>query len=153
MTVDSPTPQPLRVDFYVLGEASDTGRLKLACRVVEKAYLAGQRVALLCADGADLQSLDELLWTFAEGSFVPHERAGASDAADAAQCPVILSAGVPPPMPVDIVVNLSPEVPPAWPGVGRIAEIVDGAEARRTAGRARFRHYRSIGVEPQTHNM
>ena len=36
----------LRVDFYVLEEASSAGRLKLACRLAEKAYLAAQ-VALV----------------------------------------------------------------------------------------------------------
>ena len=39
-------PDALRVDFYVLEEASSAGRLKLACRLAEKAYLAAQ-VALV----------------------------------------------------------------------------------------------------------
>ena len=33
-----------RVDFYVLAGSEARTRLKVACRIAEKAYLAGQRV-------------------------------------------------------------------------------------------------------------
>jgi DNA polymerase-3 subunit chi len=128
------------------------GRLKLACRVAEKAYLGGQRAALLCPDAAELALLDDLLWTFADGSFVPHERADGGDPASA-DCPVILTGGAAPAGPVEVLVNLGSELPPIWPGVQRIAEIIDGDEGRRAAGRQRFRHYRTLGIEPQSHHL
>lgn len=142
----------LRIDFYVLADGAEGGRLKLACRVAEKAYLAAQRVALLCPDAAELALLDDLLWTFAEGSFVPHEREEGL-ASGYADCPVILTAGAPPAGPIEVLVNLGLEVPPSWPGVQRIAEIIDGDDGRRTAGRQRFRHYRALGIEPQSHHL
>ena len=67
----------MRVDFYVLSEASAAARLKVACRIAEKAYLAAQSVLLWHSDRAELETLDELLWTFADTSFVPHEWLGA----------------------------------------------------------------------------
>jgi len=146
------SPPPLRVDFYVLGSATDDGRLRVACRLSEKAYLAAQRVAVLCPDAGERRILDELLWTFTEGSFVPHElEDGAAGAT--AECPVVISGGAAPAGPVEVLVNLGPELPPVWPGLQRIAEIIDAEEGRRAAGRRRFKHYRSLGIEPQSHNL
>ncbi|HVC29766.1 MAG TPA: DNA polymerase III subunit chi, partial [Steroidobacteraceae bacterium] len=65
--------QPPRVDFYVIEAAAPAARLRVACRLAEKAYLAGQRALIWHGERAELEVLDELLWTFAEGSFVPHD--------------------------------------------------------------------------------
>ena len=52
-----------RVDFYILDSADARERLKFACRVIEKAFEAEQRV-LVCFDSdADAGSFDDLLWT------------------------------------------------------------------------------------------
>ena len=63
-----PTP---RVDFYLAEAAGADVRLRLACRVAEKAYLAQQKVVVLLEDAESLRRFDELLWTFGDGSFVP----------------------------------------------------------------------------------
>jgi DNA polymerase IIIc chi subunit len=62
-----------RVDFYVLPGTEERARLKLACRIAEQAYLAGQRVFVWLDEPASCERFDELLWTFADRSFVPHE--------------------------------------------------------------------------------
>lgn len=142
--------QRLRVDFYVIEESAAAARLKLACRLAEKAYIASQRALIWHTERAELEMLDGLLWTFADGSFVPHEWL-ASDAA--AEAPVLLSAGSPPTAAFDFVVNLAADPPPFLHLTGRIAEIVDGDETRRRAGRVRFKTYRELGIEPATHNL
>ncbi len=140
----------MRADFYVLEQPAPEARLRLACRVAEKAYLAGQSVVVWHGDRAELERFDALLWTFADTSFVPHEWLG-----EAAEAPVRLSAGEAPAGAVGVLINLetAPE-PPPWAGQAeRIAEIIDGEPARREAGRARFRAYRELGYELQTHNL
>ena len=62
-----------RVDFYIIEDPSPAARLKLACKLAEKAYLASQRVLVWHTDPAELREFDELLWVFNDGSFVPHE--------------------------------------------------------------------------------
>ena len=62
-----------RVEFYVLPGTEERERLKFACRVAQKAYLAGQRVFVWLDDAAQLERFDELLWTFVDRGFVPHE--------------------------------------------------------------------------------
>ena len=140
----------LRVDFYIIEDAAPAARLKVACRLAEKAYLASQRALIWHTDRAELEALDELLWTFADGSFVPHEWLTPNAAA---QAPVLLSAGSPPTGPVDFVVNLAADAPPFLHLSRRIAEIVDGDEGRRQAGRARFKAYRELGIVPKTHTL
>jgi DNA polymerase-3 subunit chi len=100
-----------------------------------------------------------MLWTFNDGSFVPHEMllptgdslAGRSVAAS--DSPVLLSLGLTPSANVDIVINLSPELPTCLSQTRRVAEIIDGDDTRRRAGRARFKAYRELGVQPASHNI
>jgi len=150
-----PLPEPqspgLRVDFYVLEESSAAARLKLACRLAEKAYLAAQTALVWHTDVEELRAFDDLLWTFMDGSFVPHEMLTAG--ASSSESPVLLSAGTLPSEDVDIIINLAPEVPGCLARTRRIAEIVDGDEARRRAGRARFKAYRDLGIQPASHNI
>jgi DNA polymerase-3 subunit chi len=153
---------PQRVDFYVLAGGDARARLKFACRLAEKAYLARQRVLVWLEDVAALSSFDELLWTFSDRSFVPHERyEGTSPWQDA---PVLLACPAPPPsgsaaasqQPLaapDVLLNLASAVPEVAVQAGRVLEVIDSEPERLQAGRARFRHYRDRGLTPQTHQL
>lgn len=151
-------PSALRVDFYIIEEPSSSARLKLACKLAEKAYLASQRVLVWHTDPAELADFDEMLWTFNDGSFVPHEALPANGIPG--DTPVFLSAGVALAHTssglsanVDIIINLAPELPPCLAQTRRVAEIIDGDDTRRRAGRARFKAYRELGTQPASHNI
>src|SRR6478736_6340256 len=62
-----------QIDFYTLGENSRTLRMKAACQLAEKAVLAGERVLVWLQDAPALTAFHDLLWTFGDRSFVPHE--------------------------------------------------------------------------------
>jgi DNA polymerase-3 subunit chi len=145
----------LRVDFYVTEDSASTARLKLACRLAEKAYLANQTALVWDTDPEELETLDELLWTFMDGSFVPHDVLGNAEAGTGAgpESPVLLSSGAAPPADVDIIINLAPEIPACLARTRRVAEIIDGDEARRRAGRVRFKAYRDMGIQPASHPL
>jgi DNA polymerase-3 subunit chi len=145
-------PSALRVDFYIIEDPSSTARLKLACKLAEKAYLAAQSVLVWHTDPAELAAFDELLWTFNDGSFVPHE-ALPNSGVPGTESPVFLSAGVALSANVDIIINLAPELPPSLSWTRRVAEIIDGDDTRRRAGRARFKAYRELGAQPASHNL
>jgi DNA polymerase-3 subunit chi len=132
-------------------EAGESARLRLACRVAEKAYLAKQRVVVFSDDAALLPKFDELLWTFGDGTFVPHDvvtRDGAP--CDAA---VALTTGPLPADHSDVLINLGATVPAFADKFARIAEFLDGRPEVRAAGRERFKVYRGKSIEPQTHNV
>jgi DNA polymerase-3 subunit chi len=139
-----------RVDFYVTEGTAPRDRLRTACRVVEKAYLAGHTVLVWHTDLEELREFDELLWTFGDGTFVPHE---AITPAGFASAPVLLTSATTPAAGIDVLVNLAPEVPECVASAARIAEFIDGDPDRRQAGRARFRTYKDRGWTPTTHNL
>jgi DNA polymerase-3 subunit chi len=147
---DTPSTDGTRVDFYVTESTAPRDRLRTACRVVEKAYLAGHTVLVWHTDVEELREFDELLWTFGDGSFVPHEAITASWFATA---PVLLTSSPTPSSSFDVLVNLAPDVPACVSAAGRVAEFIDGDAERRQAGRARFRAYKDRGWTPTTHNL
>jgi DNA polymerase-3 subunit chi len=140
-----------RVDFYISEDAGADARLRLACRVTEKAYLARQKIVVLLDDADTLRRFDELLWTFGDGSFVPHDVVGAEGSA--CEAPVALTTAALPAAHADVLVNLSGGVPPFFAKFARVAEFLDARPEVRAAGRERFRTYRASSIEPQTHNV
>ena len=144
-------PGAQRVDFYVLAGTDELARLKFACRLAEKAYLAGQRVFVRLQDAMQLSSFDELLWSFADRSFVPHEPY--SEARQWLDTPVLLGCQNGPEVDYDVLLNLASEVPLGAERAARIIEIVDAEESRRQAARGRFRTYRDRELNPQTHHI
>jgi DNA polymerase-3 subunit chi len=142
---------PPRVDFYVSEESGDGARLRLACRIAEKAYLANQKVVVWLDDAETLRRFDELLWTFGDGSFVPHDSVGAAGAD--CEAPVALTTGPLPSAHGDVLLNLGGAVPPCFDQFARVAEFLDARPEVRAAGRDRFKTYRARAIEPQTHNV
>lgn len=140
-----------RVDFYLSAEAGEGARLRLACRVAEKAYLANQKVVCYSDDGALLPRLDELLWTFGDGSFVPHDTV--VKPGDPCEAPVALTTGPLPESHADVLINLAGSVPPFFEKFARVAEFLDARPEVRSAGRERYKAYRARQIEPQTHNV
>jgi DNA polymerase-3 subunit chi len=140
-----------RVDFYVLNSAAAKQRWTFACRLAEKAYLRDLRVVILSDTLGDAQALDDLLWTFNDRSFVPHQLCMAEQASDGTT-PVQLS--VEPVAPAaDLLVNLAARLPSHWERYPRIAEIIDADVERRRLGRERFKTYRDLNLTPQTHQL
>lgn len=140
------------IRFYTMNAAGGVSRLRHACALTEQAYLAGQRVLVWLNDAAQLGQFDQLLWTFGERAFVPHEPLAADPRM--AEAPVqlydgptldarVLDGGF------DTLVNLH-DVPAAEALRFReVIEVIDGDAACREAGRARFRFYREAGASPQ----
>jgi DNA polymerase-3 subunit chi len=101
-------------------------------------------------DAEELREFDELLWTFGDGSFVPHEALTASGFSSA---PILLTSAPTPEGGFDVLVNLAADVPACVAAARRVAEFIDGDPERRQAGRARFRAYKERGWAPATHNL
>ena len=145
----------MQVDFYVIDDPSVGARLKLACKLAEKAYLASQSVLIWHTEPDELKALDDLLWTFRDGSFLPHEMVTATTVTGdgTAAAPILLTAGTAPANDVDVLINLAPDVPACVAQSKRVIEIIDGDDNRRRAGRARFKAYRDRGLTPASHNI
>ena len=136
----------MRVDFYILPDPAPDARERLSCRLAEKAYKMGHTVYLHADSESQAQRLDDLLWTFRAGSFVPHARGGGQPS------PVLIGSGEAPGA-ADLLITLSAAVPAFYERFTRVAEIIDGNEDNKRAGRERFRFYRGRGLEPQSHHL
>jgi DNA polymerase III subunit chi len=135
-----------RVDFYILADLD--GAEPFTCRLTEKAYDQGHRIFIRARDAAQAQALDRLLWSFRQGSFLPHARSAA-----ATDEPIVLGvAGEAEPDRGDLLINLAADLPPQWHGFARLAEVVAG-EPALAAARRRFRHYREAGTDPHYHKL
>lgn len=138
-----------RVDFYVLAAAGEPSRWQFACRLTEKAYKLKNSVHILAPDAAAVERLDELLWTWHDGSFVPHDTLPNRSAA-----PVTIgSPEAALPADVDLLINLCDAAPEGIDAFPRVAEIVTSDEQTRLASRARFASYRDQGHTLETHKL
>lgn len=140
---------PTRVTFYVLEATDPTARLDFACRLAEKAYRLRHRVHAHLESSAMAREFDERLWTFRQGSFVPHEILG--DAPP--ESPVTIGISTEPAGGGDVLINLGREVPAFYRRFARVTEIIDGTADGRQAGRTRHQHYRQAGLAPETRRI
>ena len=160
------------VDFYIVDDASADAALRAACRIAQKAYSQGLRIYIILDSDDEASRLDDLLWTFQQDSFVPHERwHGASKASvqpgrkanPAAQSvaisatsttpKVLIGTTAQPPEPPELLINLGARVPECSAQCPRVVEIVAAEPHHRNAGRERYRAYREQGVPLRTHEV
>jgi DNA polymerase-3 subunit chi len=137
-----------QVDFYLLGESSP-GAAKLACRLALMALERNQNIFVITNSDTSAEQLDELMWQYPEGRFIPHARAGEPDSGKAPVNIGLLSSL----NPADVVINLCPEAVPQPERFSRVLEIVPYADNEREASRVKFRIYRNLGLDPQTHEI
>jgi DNA polymerase-3 subunit chi len=139
-----------RVDFYILKDAGATACVLFACRLTEKVVQQGHQVFINAESAAQLQQLDDLLWTFRAGSFLPH---AAGNGEDSGNAPVLLGHDREPRNSHDVLVNLSNEVPSFFSRFKRVAELVGGNETQRAGARNRYRFYKDRGYTLNTHEI
>ncbi|MGE8678411.1 MAG: DNA polymerase III subunit chi [Achromobacter marplatensis] len=137
-------------------------RLRMACQVVRKRVLAGQRLVVYCRDGSRLAAFDRMLWAFDDTSFVPHVLANDPLAPET---PVVLTAGDPQQaaqaarpadgadQPLPWLLNLDNECPPGFDAFERLLEIVSDDPDDKQAARQRWRVYLNAGHTPQSHDL
>lgn len=140
----------IRVDFYLLSSSDAQACWLLACRLLEKAYLRGHRIFVYCNNQQQAELLDELLWTFKEDSFIPHNLQGE---------------GPEPPPPIqigyqqeprgfnDILLNMADEIPVFYTRFKRVMELVANVETSKELSRLHYREYRNKKCELHTHSI
>lgn len=147
MTVSGP-----QVDFYVMGAADPRARLTTACRLAEKAYEQGLRVAVRTASPSETAEIDELMWTFSDRSFVPHA-VWPAEPSVAEVTPVLVASGALPDSHRGALINLAAELPAEPARYTRICEVVGGDEDSKKRARLRWRAYRDAGLTPEMHEL
>jgi DNA polymerase-3 subunit chi len=138
-----------RVDFYVMSEKSESDADRLSCRLTSKAFEQGQSVFIHVASSERAATIDAMLWTFRDISFIPHAR---SDAPEASETPVLIGSQL---VPTDcgVLLNLAHPAPECFGDFERVVEIVPLEASERNQARERYRYYQDQGVTPTTHEL
>ena len=139
-----------RIDFYIVEDNHAQARQRLACRLAEKAYALNHTIYIHADDRRQAEQLDQLLWTFRDGSFIPHSLQDDKVAPEAA---IVIGYDSEPQEHNQVLINLGETVPPFFSRFERVAELIAGDEQSRQTGRERFRFYRDRGYELNTHNL
>ena len=138
-----------RVSFYVGNSQSLQARLLLACKLVEKAHMQALNTYIHLDSYQTCQQLDELIWTYNDLSFIPHNLAPTKE--DGVR--VLLGFDHEPMEDCDFLINLSNEVPAFFPRFARLAEILDKESPVLHAGRERYKFYRDRGYNMDYHQL
>jgi len=137
------------VSFYILPTESLEDRYLFACKLIEKAYRSGSFCYVLTDDAEQSRILDDLLWTFRAGSFIPHQ-IYTGELPELEKVILIGSLAAPEHWQKTLF-NLSSRYPGLGPQTERILEILDNSETTKEAGRNRYRQYQQSGMKITTH--
>lgn len=139
------------ISFYVLATESTEERYQFACKLIEKAYRSGAFAYVLTDSSEQSRLIDELLWTFRAGSFIPHQvyKGELPDIENT----VLIGSNNPPEKWQKTVINLSSKIPQDFQQTERILEILDNSEETKAWGRQRYRQYQQAGIEIVTHKL
>ena len=118
---------------------------RFACRLAAKAMANGNEVYIHAEDDQAAQAVDDLLWTYPEQRFVPHELLTQTPTAP-------INIGCKEPRHIDdVLINLSGDVPGFFGRFDRVAEIV--VRSTRNSGRDRYKFYRDRGFPLFHHEL
>ena len=139
-----------RIDFYILEQTAADNHLLFTCRLAEKIYSQGQRLYIHSSSEQQAAKLDDLLWSFRQGSFIPH---GLYKNGQPAELPIHIGHDAEPEAGMDALINLCQEVPAFFSRFPRVAEVIEPGEPGKQAGRERYRFYRDRGYPLESHTI
>lgn len=137
-----------RVDFHVL-EGVDQLSLRdiYACRLINKAFKAGNEIYVAAASNEHADTLDKLLWQEPAGAFVPH--LGNASVHER----VNIGYNCEPTKHQDCLINLSDSIPEFAARFTRVFEIVVSEPMAREKSRQRHKFYKDRGFPINVNNI
>ena len=135
----------VQVDFYVL-EANRQRSLLFACHLLEKIHVESKKIFVYTASPQDAEQFDNLLWTYKDDSFLPHQIYNAEDKFT----PTIQISHEIPVTQHEILLNLTAHVPEFYLAYLRLIEIVYIDAEVQAIARERYRQYRDAGCKLNT---
>jgi len=145
----------IEVDFYILPDDQLSNLQRYACQLAEIHWQSGKRV-LIQTDGADdSQSLDDLLWSIRDDSFIPHGIATLEPSDQ--QQPILISHQKINDSNFQSIINLSSRAADLTKeninSDTNIEEILNQNELRKQAGRENYKIYRDFGYTLKHHTL
>lgn len=137
-----------RADFYIIPEPSLSPRF--VCQLAGKVREEGYDLYLHAASKDAALTLNDLLWTFRDISFLPHALV---DEAEALDCPIVIGWEGAEGPPRQVLLNASGALPKSIAGYERIIDAAPADPEARDLARQRYKHYRDQGLEVRHHKI
>ena len=138
-----------RADFYLIAKPRFLEEpMRLVCELARKSYDKGLWTLILARDAAQAEALDELLWSFDDDAYIPHQIAG--DEEDELT-PVLIAT---PDMDVPsraLVINLRDDT--YLGACDRVLEVVPADASARGPLRERWKQYKALGFDVNKYDM
>ncbi|WP_010597530.1 DNA polymerase III subunit chi [Rickettsiella massiliensis] len=126
------------IDFYVLNTIQRDTMYRFLCRLVDKAWQQPHSVHIHVSSNEEAQRLDDLLWTFRDISFIPHQWMQTTDR---------LEHWVPGSL---IFIQRSPDF---FTLCSRVIEIVSDEPTEKAQGREKYKYYKTQDYPITTHTI
>jgi len=139
------------VEFHILSEAGEAARLRHTCQLIDASYAQGKRVAVQVSDSGEAQKLDDMLWTFHDQAFIPHEIATPSSPSHT-RIMALIGTTLPATFSNQLI-NTGPSVPENLESIEHLVEVVDADTQRKQLARERYKQYRERGWQLETKNI
>ena len=139
-----------QVDFYVLQDLSQRSIWQFCCRLTEKAWKLGNSVHIRTNNEEETSHLDDLMWTYADISFLPHAKQDENLNDDVMSSPILLGHNINN-TDCELLINLASSTPEQIKQYPRIAEILNDDETIKQHGRTRYSKYKQSGCSVQHH--
>jgi len=141
-----------RINFYIVEDGTDKAIDTFICRLTEKAWSQNNAIYIHTHDELHTKKLDDLLWTFNQESFVPHQLLASENSHDSVLIGHKSTAEIPASH-HDVLINLNYETPSFFSQFERVAEVITTDETSRIKGRERYQFYRDRGYALETHKL
>lgn len=138
-----------KVDFYIIPATTVQAVRLFVCRLANKAYEHQKTALLFVDDEATARQFDDLLWTFSDISFIPHQIASTAETTT----PIIIDWRNDKTAEQDILINCATIVPNFAKQFDRIIEIAAEEPTWKQQARARYRFYKENDFEIQNHQL
>jgi DNA polymerase III subunit chi len=144
----------LKVIFYILQGNEESDFLHYSCRLIEKVFLAGHKVFVLCDSLGQANKVNELLWSFKMDSFVPHVVDYELDQNNTLkELPVLISSNISYHSDHDVIISLARERIQPSHECHKLLHIVNQDESRLKASRTFYRFYQQMNYNTIIHNI
>ena len=130
------------VSFYQVMNATPASVDATLPALLEKVLKTGKTVVVKCPSEGRMERLDEALWSYKEGSFLPH---GTQDDAFKEKQPVYLTTEDENPNGAEILVTVSGATSADFSSFERVLDMFEASDVQKENARERWKDLKSKG--------
>ncbi|MFC2089107.1 DNA polymerase III subunit chi [Calditrichota bacterium] len=137
-----------KIIFITLSVAN---KMRVVCDLIENEYMNGRRVIVNVADESEGKSLDQMLWSWKQSSFIPH--AFVPELLDQSDDPVLITDNLYTNLSYDTLILVSPLPVEKFDWFHTVIDFAEKYNPTKiVADRDRFKLYRDKNIILETHN-